>query len=511
MFQLTGKQISDITQSSYYHLKHYHDFGGDNAEYWLNAINQVYHQATAALDSIIITQEAKERTKLAQIFQGDCDIDSLRKVGFSNASAIQFYNTFQRGKKAGTIEEQIEALNALTDISVTSENQANGNGLTRAAQIISQSFIDGASLTSQSFEDLDEYAAFIGGLYETSKAIIDYAKNQDPMIQEMLKAAARKLNAAISYYKNDYLKQTKLTEQARQKVSALFASMDQFIQVNGKKNWTRHKTDAKTFSSVQAVIQHSASGFLKQSGGKQYEKEVVKSLSNSLSNVFASTKVIVTDKGASVVGMKTDSLNKQQKADIALTFSLTSTASNLEQFNLTFSVKKKDSNSSIQIHHGGSLFAYEGRFNAIGGEYGIDFSFLNEGNFQYVYVNELREGGREGAFLDAFRRMLQGVGFLFLGEEVGNIAGADFLFTKGRIYAFSTILKKIKLQRDAFSVNITGSKRNVLSEKVKLINTTYADVKEYYSDAFIQDSIKIGKKAIYGTQFSINLKTSYLG
>ena len=511
MIQLTGEQISTITQSSYYHLKHYHDFGGDNAGYWLNTINQVYHQATQALQDIIITQEEKERAKLAQIFQGDCDIDSLRKAGFSASSAHQFYNTFQRGKNAGTIEEQVDALNALTDVSIISENQANGNGLVRAAQIISKSFEDGTNLSGQSFEDLDEYAAFIGGLYETSKALVNYAKSQDSTIEAMLMAAVRKLNAAISYYKSDYLKQTKLTEQARQKVSSLFASMDQFIQVNGKKNWTRHKTDAKTFGSVQAVIQHSASGFLKQSGGKQYEEQVVKSLSNSLSEVFASTKVIVSDKGAYVVGMKTDSLNKQQKADIALTFSLTSTASNLEQFNLTFSVKKKDSGSSIQIHHGGSLFAYENRFKAIGAGHGIDFSFLNEGNFQYVYVNELREGGQEGAFLNAFRSMLQGVGFLFLGEEVGNMEGADFLFTKGRIYAFSTILKKIAIDRNAFTVNITGSKRKVLSEKAKLVNTTYANVKEYYSDAFIQDSIKIGKKAIYGTQFSINLKSSYLG
>ena len=99
----------------------------------------------------------------------------------------------------------------------------------------------------------------------------------------------------------------------------------------------------------------------------------------------------------------------------------------------------------------------------MGGQIGEDFDFLNDGNFQYVYVNELREGGKEGAFLSAFRRMLEGVGFLFLGQEVNNMGGADLLFIQGKIYAFSTILKKIKLNRNAFSVNITNSKKDVLS------------------------------------------------
>ena len=287
--------------------------------------------------------------------------------------------------------------------------------------------------------------------------------------------------------------------------------MDEFIAINGKKNWTRHKLDKRSFDNVQAVIQHSASGFLKQSGGGSYEKAAANELLSGIGQIFSSTQIVVTDKGATVVGGKSDSLGKQQKADISLTFSLTSTAENLEQFNLTFSVKKKESGGSIQIHHGGSLFAYANRFQAMGGQIGEDFSFLKDGNFQYVYVNELKEGGKEGQFLSAFKKMLEGVGYLFLGQEVGNLEGADLLFIQGRIYAFSTILKKIQLDKNAFTVNITNSKKDVLSKKAELIKSKYASVEEYYSDAFIKDSIKIGQKAIYGTQFTINLKSSYKG
>ena len=507
--KLTGEQISTITQSSYYHLKHYHDFGADNADYWIQQINQVYSSAQGYLASIISQQEAKEQARLSQIFQGECDINSLKLAGFSDASANSFYSAFQQGKSGGTIENQIEALNKLLKVQIISENQANGNGLVRAAQIISQAFSEGTSLTGEKFEDLDEYFTFISGLYSTNVQLLNYANASDEVLKQALMAAVRKLNSAIAYYKSDYSKKVTLTQQARTQVEALFTAMEEFITISGRKNWTRHKTDTRSFDSVQAVIQHSASGFLKQSGGRNYEKAAAKEIMTGLEQVFNSTKIVISDKETAVVGGKTDALKKQQKADISLTFSLTSTTTNLEQFNITFSVKKKESSGSIQIHHGGSLFAYANRFQMMGEGYGVDFDFLNEGNFQYVYVNELKEGGQEGGFLSAFRNMLQGVGFLFLGQEVGKMQGADFLFIQGQIYAFSTILKRIQLNRDAFTVNITGSKRNVLSEKANLLATKYANVDEYYSDAFIEDSIKIGQKAIYGTQFTINLKSSY--
>ena len=508
--QLTGEQIRTITSSSYYHLKHYHELGGDNVGKWLQKIESVRDRAQGHLIAIISAQKAKEQARLSQIFQGSCSVQSLQLAGFTEASAAQFYSAFQRGKTGATIEEQVAALNDLLSVQIITENQANGNGLQRAAEIISRAFSDSGQLTSEKISDLDEYFTFISALYQTAVALEGYAQKEEGAVAQALYAAVRKLNGALSHYKADYSQRAGKTQAARQEVENLFVSMDNFITAHRKKSWTRHKTDEKTFDNVQAVIQHSASGFLKQSGGGSYERAAAEEMLGGFQQIFASTRVQVSESGATVVGGKTDKLGKAQKADIALTFSLTSTAINQEQFNITFSVKKKEGGGSIQIHHGGSLFAYANRFSAMGGAIGEDFDFLKEdGNFQYVYVNELREGGRDGDFLMAFRRMLEGVGFLFLGEEVEGMGGADFLFIQGKIYAFSTILEKIKQDPNAFTITVGGNRRDMITEKSALIKGKYKDSDEFYSDSFIQDSIKLGQTAIYGTQFSINLKSSY--
>ena len=155
--QLTGEQISTITKSSYYHLKHYHDLGADNAQEWISQIESVYNSSSSYLQNIIINQQNRELQRLNQIFQGQCQLEDLIASGFSKSSAQQFYNAFQQGKSGVTIEEKVEALNSLLKINIVSENEANGNGLARASQIIAQAFSDNTGLTSESFSDLDEY------------------------------------------------------------------------------------------------------------------------------------------------------------------------------------------------------------------------------------------------------------------------------------------------------------------------------------------------------------------
>jgi hypothetical protein len=211
--------------------------------------------------------------------------------------------------------------------------------------------------------------------------------------------------------------------------------------------------------------------------------------------------------------MKTDKLSgTQQKADISLTFTLEATEKAKDYFRISFSVKKKDNGSTIQIHNGGSLFAYSSRFNNIGFG-GADFSFLDEsrslnypGNFQYVYVNELMENGAQD-FKEGFLDMLRGLGFMFLGEEIGKQAGADFLFINGKIYAFSEVLQRIADNESLINVRFkVSSKKKPITDKRKWMDEHPNP--PFYSEEFINKSIEIGKSAIYGTTYQIDLMKS---
>ena len=112
--------------------------------------------------------------------------------------------------------------------------------------------------------------------------------------------------------------------------------------------------------------------------------------------------------------MEKDLKGKYKKADIKLDITISGTTSVSESdFSLTFSVKKSsESTSSIQIHHGGSLFSYAER---LAGK-GLGLDFLNDGSFHYVFVNEFKKrSGSNTDFIKSFRSVLQSFGFYFLG------------------------------------------------------------------------------------------------
>ena len=121
----------------------------------------------------------------------------------------------------------------------------------------------------------------------------------------------------------------------------------------------------------------------------------------------------------------------------------------------------------------------------------------------------MENGG--GELLSGFTDMLKGAGFIFLGEEIGKQSGADFLFIQGKIYAFSTILKRILNDENLLNVRVSVDKnKQPISDKANLVHKPLKYGEEYYNEDFINKSIQIGRKAMYGVQFSINmLKSAY--
>ena len=426
---LTNAQIKTIVNSSYYHLKHYHELGNDDSIYWINQINKVQDQASEYLKDIITKQKNKEQEKLSAIFQGKCDEQKLIDMGMTPASASQFCKSFNKGKN-GDIQKQVEALNEIIQTSLVSEAKSTENGLVKAAKVIEEIFYSGgASVSTESFNSLEEYGVFVSSLYSVAQSLFDQINKESDTVKKSLQAVLKRLNGALSYYKTEYQKKIEKRNIASQELTQLFTNMEQFISVSGgKKSWAKHKLDARSLDSVKAVLHRSASGFFRQQGGRNYENVASKELLDGITKIFNRTEILVTESGANVVGINPDALNKQQKADIVLHFNLSTSTSVSQQISISFSVKKHESLSNIQIHHGGSLFAYANRFQALGGAYAQDFSFLNKPNFQYVYVNELRAGGRSGDFITRSRIFISWGRnkqhwrcrfFIYLGENCG--------------------------------------------------------------------------------------------
>lgn len=508
--------IDIITHSSYLHLAHYHDFGNDNVNEWINVLKNTKQQAKNYFqNNILEIQQQKEMQKLNEIFKGNCTLENLIAQGFNIEDSKKFYDAFYRGKNGTTIDEKINALNDIQHMSLSNDDIPK-TAANQAYNVLEQAFSN--DKINVSFNSLEEERIFIEVLFSIANSIQEVAVSSDfndTTEGNALLASVRKLNSAIQYYKKDYLKKKQKRTKSVTELDQIFNQIDEFCDIHGTKDWKKEYQQFTNIGDVKTVIKRSASGFLAQAGGLNYEQKASENFKKTFINIFQNT----LDSGnAKTKGRKTssgqniDKVSKtQQKADINLTFTTTYSDGQKNYFRISFSVKKIENEGNIQVHHGGSLFAYSKRFQSLGANSGIDFSFLGDkqgNNFQYVYVNELMHGD-PSSFLQAFSDMLKGLGFLFLGEEVGNYKGADFLYIQDNIYPFSTVLQKIFENEDLIKVRVNISKnRKPIEEKVQLKNEKY--IGEWYSDGFIKESQAIGQKAIYGVTYSIDLlKSAY--
>ena len=251
------------------------------------------------------------------------------------------------------------------------------------------------------------------------------------------------------------------------------------------------------------MLHDSTTGYIKAKGGKIYENSVknmlVSEFTTLLQDDFKKNKV-----SGSVVGAKTDSATKtQQKTDIRLEFDITNKKTNTKT-TLDFSVKKSSSKSDIVIHHGGSVFAYAKRFSTMGIN---EFDFLQDGRFQYVFVNEFQKSNSSEEFRQALQQLITDFGFLFLGVEFRGISGADFLYVADKIYSFSSVLEKIRDNNEQYlSTVIKYRKEKLREEKLKYMSNHEG----YYSESFINYSSELGMKEIYSIAFTIKMKKSAL-
>jgi len=515
-----GHKIQEIINSSYLHIEHYGDYSGTKtADEWARIIRGTKQAARAHLMDVIEQQEEKERIKLDQLFQGTCSPELCVKAGFSEESASFLSKTFNEAKTGSSIEEKINALNQFITHKIISDNYINSQDVAGTAINIIQNAFEENQIAGFNLEkfSIEELHTFISSLYSVAKAIDIEAnkKENEGLIRDSLQAAVRKLNGAIRTYLAEYKKKVNARQQSQAELNKIFSNMSEFIDTKKSKNWNRKPKDATNFEDVQTIIKRSAHGYLTQAGGQAYEKYALNTIREACIGMFRSSMAGIPGVRGSVIGGKKDELGTFQKADIELDISLESKNIEPDYFQITFSVKKKSNNASIEVHNGGSLFSYADRFASMGAEAaGADFSFLNNGNFQYVYVNENMHKGKNNSIVEAIKEMLKGAGYLFLGEEIQSqtgrgAKGADFLFINGRIYAFSTILKKIAEDENNIDVRLDiNATKQPLKGKSEEIRTTYRNVppSEYYGENFMTMSKRYGQEVLKGAAFKINLK-----
>ena len=509
-----GAQIEKIINSSYLHLKHYGEYyESKSADFWANTMRRTKMAAREHLKDIIQRQEELETQKLNTLFRGNCTVEDLINSGFSQGSAQKFVEAFNLGKNGTTIQERIRGLNQFLNIQLNPENYTNSINVGDAAlKVINEAFSDqDISFADGKKLSLRELELFISSLNAIAKTIDAESRKKEyqGLMRDSLQAAVRKLNGATKTYIDLYRSRAEKSQKAQQKLERIFVDMEKFFSTTGIKNWNRIAVKNPNFNDIKAVIERSVQGYLNYSGGDAYEKYAIKEIDNAVTQIFKNTVEDGFQSRKFLKGTKQDALKKFEKADVSLTVTFSTQEQTKEYFRISFSVKKKESGGGIEVHNGGSLFAYSDRFAIMGADAGADFSFLKDGNFQYVYVNENMQ--KSDSMIEAIQDMLRGVGFLFLGEEVGKQRGADFLFIQGKVYAFSTILNKILENENAIQVRVDIAKnKQPITEKAKLVETYESPNHLYYSDEFIKKSQDIGKQVIYGTAFKINLlKSSY--
>lgn len=509
-----GAQIEKIINSSYLHLKHYGEYHeSKSASFWADTMRRTKAVAREHLKDIIQRQEELETQRLNALFKGNCTIEDLINSGFSQENAQKFVKAFDLGKNGTTIQERVRGLNQFLQIQLNPENYTNSISVGDAAlKVINEAFsnqnissFDGKKLS------LRELELFISSLNAVARVIDTESRKKEyqGLMGDSLQAAVRKLNGATKTYIDLYRSKAEKTKKARQKLEGVFTDMENFFSTTGIKNWNRTAVKDPNFNDIKAVIERSVQGYLNYSGGEAYEKYAIKEIENTVTQIFKNTVEDSFHSRKFLKGTKQDTLGKFEKADVSLTVTFSTQELTKEYFRISFSVKKKESGGGIEVHNGGSLFAYSDRFAIMGADAGADFSFLKDGNFQYVYVNENMQ--KSDSMIEAVEDMLRGAGFLFLGEEIGKQRGADFLFIQGKVYAFSTILNKILENENAIQVRVDIAKnKQPITDKAKLVETYESPNRLYYSDEFIKKSQDIGKQVIYGTTFKINLlKSSY--
>lgn len=513
--KLTQRQINMITGSSYYHIKHYGELDNSfDASYYQSRMEDAKITGRQYLLDLIERQRQKEELKLSNIFSSDLNIQTLINLGYSEGQSNLIIDKYSTAK-TGTIQQKLDFLNLFTSLTLYVPDEDN-DPLGQAQKIIEDCFYSNGQNSHPFKGGLEDYEIFISSLVGVFNSLSDYSnRNKDNvLVGPMLESALRKLKYLINYYQKEYERKAKIRTQEAKKLQSLFSEsqFQSFVDTKMGNKWSKLLEAKGNFNVVKAVLRDSASGFLQQSGGKAYESAVANQVRNELVSLF-NAQLKSSDITARVVGSNKGLKGKQQKADIKLDITISGqTSVSNSDFSLTFSVKKSsDSTSSIQIHHGGSVFSYAER---LAGQ-GLGLDFLKEGSFQYVFVNEFQKRKTNNSdFVAAFRSVLQNFGFYFLGQEIEDgDGGADFLYVSNRIYAFSSILEKALSAPEIFEIALRftsrGTEDNAFVKKLNLMKEM-SDVESYYSDEFIQRSIEIGKESIYGTAFTIKLKKSAL-
>lgn len=508
---LTRQQVETITTSSYYHMKHYGDLKHLNASYYQQKMEYAKDEGKQYLFDLVKKQRQKEETKLVGLFSANLDAQLLEKIGYSQNQIKKMVGAYNIAKQGG-VEEKIDFLNLFTSLSLYIPDE-NADSLGQVQRVIEECFYSNATTNFAFKGGMEDYEIFISALVGVFNSLASYANKHkgDGIVESMVGTVLKKLKYLITYYQKDYEAKAKIRGQAATELQELFtdSQFQQFITVKAGRKWSKLTQAKGNFDLVKSVLQDSASGFLQQRGGKDYEESVAVSLADDFVKLLAAQSYDGKAK-KKVVGSDKDLKGKYQKADIKLEFNISGATSISEtDFSLSFSVKKSsDSTGSIQIHHGGSLFSYAERL----GDKGLGLDFLNDGSFHYVFVNEFQKRQLKNSdFVKAFKEILQNFGFYFLGQEIENgDGGADFLYVAGKIHSFSSILEKALTVPEIFETVLRFSSKESMKKKALLMDQMDQRGLPFYSSEFIWGSIEIGKESIYGTAFTIKLKKSAL-
>jgi hypothetical protein len=514
--KLANGHVAEIINGPYYHinLSNFEQFGGKDDSY-PSRLKQTINSARLDLGVIIQQQEAQELQQLNLIFNKNITKTQLKTMGFKPQEIEVFLEHYNNGRKASSVDDKLKYLNLLINNSLHSDINDDDNmvrGLNYAIEQIGLAFGEGA-LSNKNITlnkmNIDEYQVFLNSLIAVYNSLLSSQKRLESKLpKEIILRPINKLRKAISFYQNEYNQLVRQEEEYTSKINDWVAGLSKNEII--KADWNRNKAqNRRNLSMMKSVLIDSATGFINQIKGKYFEAGVADLLAKSIGSIFDGQKILISTKG-STIGTRKNELNKFQKSDVQITIELSGSLPNKNIFSLKFSVKLTGDSSTIQIHHGGGLFAYASRFSIYNDTIG---ALLNDPNFQYNYVNALHESGSEGEFLTAFKTMLQAAGFYFLGEKIKNIGGADFLYVNNKIVSFSSILKRALENPEIFKVRVRATKFNALSmKKNEMRKEPYKSRKqsEYYQKDFIEMSMGIGRKAINGTTFTLDLRKSAL-
>lgn len=473
---LNPNVINKITKGPYYHLKLSNYQSGQINTYEADS-KKILKDAKEKLKEDIEEQKKKELGKLELAFPKNLKTANINYKNLINAK---------------TVEEKLEILNSLIQ-----KQSVNFGGLTTAVEntIIIIREIFGNEEFSGSFnvegitEELLENLKNI--LKKLEEEFRKAEKTGDIFLTDVLQRPITKLSSAITYFSSELKKNIEDKE--------VINIIQNFL--GNKNKWSSDTTKkSRSLSSVKTVLERSAYGYGSKQKGDMYEIYGVQTIENILGNILDEDSFKVEK-----TGRKKNSNKKQQKADITISFTFNEKSNS----DLKLSVKYSSPNTNtIQIHHGGSLFSFIDKYK----NYNSDISnIIDNGNFQYHYVNSLRGNKVDNKYMKILLNFLESYGYYFLGLDLGkNPDFVDFMYKDGRIISLSSILQKIyDSSENMIKIKIDQTKFNALNEKRKEMKTSFRrPPSEYYKDDFIEMSKDVGKRAITGTRFTLDLSTS---